>query len=717
MPLELIKEPLTLLSYVQKWKPKSRPPAMESGNEIISSPEPGELVPFPVKSESPLPHTIEEHTVFIDPERMLKMELLKQKDIRKYGVVNAFYEMKGYGFIRTLEQEELFVHKNRISEPGVVELTPGLKVTYLLQTDDKGRLEANDVRYTDDEFEGFEILLAKVQNIKSVDAPGERRVGVVNTFNSEKGYGFIGGKNLEELFVHKNRIIEPGLDFLRSGQKVSYILQYDSKGRLEAAEVRIVKSKKSETSPDKNAERLHGVVNTFYNDKGYGFIKGSDGKEIFVHKHRIAQEGIEVLHPGQKVNYTVANDDKGRAEAQDVKIFSAKGERNRGRILQYNDERCFGFIMAYDGGADVFFHLDDVRCDDERPETFVHGYIELYPGQFVEYKLLANDAGKRRADDITGPNQETLLKFQSDEDYVPVMSAGRRKFAWLQKNSDNKPFDSVRKPEKEFKRERVKRAASDWNYGKNPRGEIGDSRLKSNREDSHTRYANQNDFYSIDRLDEELPPIEYDDELPHIEDDSMPPVEYDEPPRERFASHEQQKEPESQKSTYSYGEPSSYDYSFRYATLKNPSPKARAPVYSDPIQQKRKRSDFLSPSKRIKSNHLVTASPNPLHIDLPNGVETLKITNDSHSDLLFKFRTSNPKLGVSKAIGLLPKRMKLRIQVFRNSSDMEGLHLLLLVVKTKILGKPTYEDLRLEWKHMPSEIISTTKIDIRTHAL
>ncbi len=56
--------------------------------------------------------------------------------------------------------------------------------------------------------------------------------GVVKFFNTEKGYGFIkpdgGGK---DIFVHVSAVQQSGLAALNEGQKVSFELEPDKRGK------------------------------------------------------------------------------------------------------------------------------------------------------------------------------------------------------------------------------------------------------------------------------------------------------------------------------------------------------------------------------------------------------------------------------------------------------------------------------------------------------
>jgi CspA family cold shock protein len=56
-----------------------------------------------------------------------------------------------------------------------------------------------------------------------------------------------------------------------------------------------------------------GTVKWFDDRKGYGFIAGEDGKDIFVHFSAIEGEGFKSLAEGEAVTYDVENGPKGPA--------------------------------------------------------------------------------------------------------------------------------------------------------------------------------------------------------------------------------------------------------------------------------------------------------------------------------------------------------------------------------------------------------------------
>jgi len=62
-----------------------------------------------------------------------------------------------------------------------------------------------------------------------------------------------------------------------------------------------------------------GTVKWFNPEKGYGFITGDDGKDIFVHWSAIQGDGFKSLAEGQSVTYDVTEGEKGMQACNVVK--------------------------------------------------------------------------------------------------------------------------------------------------------------------------------------------------------------------------------------------------------------------------------------------------------------------------------------------------------------------------------------------------------------
>lgn len=66
---------------------------------------------------------------------------------------------------------------------------------------------------------------------------------------------------------------------------------------------------------------MTGTVKWFNAEKGYGFIKDEEGKDIFVHFSSINSDGYKTLEEGQKVTYDLVESDRG-PQAKNVTIVT-----------------------------------------------------------------------------------------------------------------------------------------------------------------------------------------------------------------------------------------------------------------------------------------------------------------------------------------------------------------------------------------------------------
>jgi cold shock protein len=56
---------------------------------------------------------------------------------------------------------------------------------------------------------------------------------------------------------------------------------------------------------------MTGTVKWFNSEKGFGFITGDDGVDVFAHYSQIQADGFRNLEEGQKVTFEVAQGQKG----------------------------------------------------------------------------------------------------------------------------------------------------------------------------------------------------------------------------------------------------------------------------------------------------------------------------------------------------------------------------------------------------------------------
>jgi len=127
------------------------------------------------------------------------------------------------------------------------------------------------------------------------------------------------------------------------------------------------------TSPASDAEVLW-----FNAEKGFGFLKLSDGSEAFIHLSRLQAAGHGSLAEGARLAVRTERGSKGLQVAEVVSVIPAGGassapmagrftgasaaapdlvgEEVTGMVKRYDLSRGFGFIALDGGGDDVFVH-------------------------------------------------------------------------------------------------------------------------------------------------------------------------------------------------------------------------------------------------------------------------------------------------------------------------------------------------------------------------
>ena len=56
---------------------------------------------------------------------------------------------------------------------------------------------------------------------------------------------------------------------------------------------------------------MKGTVKWFNKEKGFGFITGEDGKDVFAHFSQIQKEGFKGSFEGQEVEFEISEGQKG----------------------------------------------------------------------------------------------------------------------------------------------------------------------------------------------------------------------------------------------------------------------------------------------------------------------------------------------------------------------------------------------------------------------
>jgi cold shock protein len=143
------------------------------------------------------------------------------------GVVKFFNPQKGFGFIvRDDGGEDVFVHISAVEQAGLTDLAEGQPLEFTL-VDRGGKVSATNLR-----IEGEPIVVERAERGPQRQLTGEKAEGTVKFFNAMKGFGFIQRDDGQpDAFVHISAVERAGLPTLNEGDRLSFELEVDRRGK------------------------------------------------------------------------------------------------------------------------------------------------------------------------------------------------------------------------------------------------------------------------------------------------------------------------------------------------------------------------------------------------------------------------------------------------------------------------------------------------------
>ncbi len=164
------------------------------------------------------------------------------------GVVKFFNAQKGFGFVvRDDGGEDVFVHISAVEQAGLTGLAEGQPLGFTL-VDRGGRISATELKIDGEPMPVEERAprdggfggagprgAAGGAGGPQRQLTGEKATGTVKFFNAMKGFGFIQRDDGQpDAFVHISAVERAGMSSLNEGDRLSFELEVDRRGKYAA---------------------------------------------------------------------------------------------------------------------------------------------------------------------------------------------------------------------------------------------------------------------------------------------------------------------------------------------------------------------------------------------------------------------------------------------------------------------------------------------------
>merc|ERR1719365_417708 len=88
----------------------------------------------------------------------------------------------------------------------------------------------------------------------------------------------------------------------------------------------------------------------------------------------------------------------------------------KGTCKKFDSSKGFGFITLEDGSGDVFVHYSEIQAQ---------GFKSLAEGESVEFEVVVQEDGHRKAINVSGPNGANVQGQQRQQSTVANTGMGR----------------------------------------------------------------------------------------------------------------------------------------------------------------------------------------------------------------------------------------------------------------------------------------------------
>jgi len=329
------------------------------------------------------------------------------------GVVKSFSTRNGYGFIADdAGGEDFFFGKEQIPREWAA-MGPkleGMEVVFEIHNGDDGRAQARNVRPA------------------NAPQPGKVTSGVVKSWNSQKGFGFMSAPGLnDDVFFARDRLPNElrGLQHF-NGMTLMFELDQKPDGKYHAHNVQVPNNdgpgsnqqnskKYSKLVPDamprhaprndrpgpkdhqgprkrpagptpqvaqkraktENEGRRIGTIKSFSSKNGFGFIICPDSHEDLIFYQRDCPEDVR---PGETVEFTVRINSNGREQAHDIVLTQGGKQDHRGAPE--------GFIEAKDYPP---LSVDELKLYAEQLNRNDLSELARFSAEMLQKKISRNE--------------------------------------------------------------------------------------------------------------------------------------------------------------------------------------------------------------------------------------------------------------------------------------------------------------------------------------